>query len=185
MTRRRNGYSDFAIPMKSLTDALTKVAKANPRFTHEELVEHGVKNILRGARLFEQYEDEFLGYIVTNALNKADRDRSVNEGVNPVTGTRIPEPTSKPQPKPLPPEQVVAERAKAETQAMARLLELAPIMFMKLPTPFGKPLGELTGKEGRKLAGWMGAIFKGVPDNKRLCDVKGEAQLREIWAKRK
>lgn len=90
-----------------------------------------------------------------------------------------------PEPEPLSDAERQAEEASAAQQAKDRLSDLAPILFMRLPTPFGKPLGELTGKEGRKLAGWMGAIFKGVPDGKRLCDVKSEAALREVWAKRK
>jgi hypothetical protein len=189
--KRRNGYSDFAIPLKLLRDRLRKAMRDNPRMNHEELVAHGVDKLMRDGKLFAQNEDEFLGYIVTNALNMAENDLRA-AGVNPVSGTRgfDPDEPSTPRPQPkllslLSPEQIAAERAKAKAQANERLADLAPIMFMKLPTPFGKPLGELTGKEGRKLAGWMGAIFKGVPDNKRLIDVKGEAQLREIWAKRK
>lgn len=80
-------------------------------------------------------------------------------------------------------EQIERERTKAREASMSRLTEMAPILFMKLPTPFGKPLGELTGKEGRKLTGALAGFFKGVPDGKRLCDVRSEAGLREIWAK--
>jgi hypothetical protein len=90
---------------------------------------------------------------------------------------------------PIPAAQVAAEREQAARAATARLVNLAPVLFMKLPTPFThadgshKTLGELTGKEGRKLTGGLAKFFKDVPDNKRLLDVKSEAKLRELWAK--
>lgn len=85
-----------------------------------------------------------------------------------------PEPTAR---------QVEADRAQGVASAKARVQALAPIMFLKLPTPLGKPLGELTGKEGRKLGGWIGEVFRDVPNNKKLGDVKTQNQLKVIWEK--
>jgi cell division septation protein DedD len=102
--RRRNGYTDFAIPMKELRKALAKAMRDNPRMPHEDLVQYGVDKIMIGAKLYAQYESEFLGYIVTNALNQAEGDVRA-AGVNPVTGASVPPerpvaPAMKPEPKP-------------------------------------------------------------------------------------
>lgn len=181
---RRNGYTDFAIPMKLLRDALAEQIRADKRMPHDQLVRFGVEKVLN-AGLFDEYADEFKGYIVTNALNMAMDDVRVS-GMDPVTGAK---PKARSQPKPISAKQVEAEKTQAAKAATERLADLAPLLFMKLPTPFKhangnhKTLGELTGKEGRKLTGWMGKVFANVPDNKRLIDVRSEAALRELWAK--
>lgn len=86
------------------------------------------------------------------------------------------------EPQPVSEEQQEADRAEAERTAKDRLSALSHTILMNLPTPFGKPLGELTGREGRKLVGWQSQAFKGVGDTKRLRDVKSEIELRKIWA---
>lgn len=187
---KRHGYTDYAIPLKTLRDNLSRAMRGDcARMSREDLVRYGVEKIL-DAGLFKQYAEEFKGYIVTNALSMAEGDVRA-AGVDPVRGTSIPDPAPKPKPKPepIPAEQIAAEKAQAKQAASARLADLAPVLFMKLPTPFThadgshKTLGELTGKEGRKLTGALAGFFKGVPDNKRLIDVKSEAKLRELWAK--
>lgn len=182
---KRHGYTDYAIPLKKLRDALAKAMRGEcARMSREDLVRHGVTKIL-DAGLFEQYADEFKAYIVMNALNMAEGDVRA-AGVDPVRGTGIP-PASKPRPKPLTAEQVAAERTHCEAEAKKKLSDLAPVLFMRLPTPFThadgtyKTLGELTGKEGRKLNDGLAKFFKGVPDGKRLIDVKSEGALRELW----
>lgn len=184
---RRHGYTDYAIPLKKLRDALAKAMRGEcARMSREDLVRHGVTKIL-DAGLFAQYADEFMGYIVTNALSMAEGDVRA-AGFDPVRGTDIPPDAPKTAKPPIPAKQVEAEKAQARKAATERLADLAPVLFMRLPTPFKhvsgihKTLGELTGKEGRKLTGWMAAVFKGVPDNKRLMDVKSEGAVRELWA---
>ncbi len=184
---RRHGYTDYAIPLKKLRDALAKAMRGEcARMSREDLVKYGVTKIL-DAGLFEQYADEFKGYIVTNALSMAEGDVRA-AGVDPVRGTAFSD-APKSKAAPLPAKVVEAEKAQARKAATERLADLAPTLFMNLPTPFKhasgihKTLGELTGKEGRKLTGWMAAVFKGVSDNKRLCDVKSEGALRELWGK--
>lgn len=51
-------------------------------------------------------------------------------------------------------------RAKAKREQMTRILEIM--------TPIGKKLGDVTGKEGRKLGGAFIQTFKDVGDNERL-----------------
>jgi hypothetical protein len=164
--------------MKLLRDALVESMRRDITMPREQRVRYGVEKIL-DAGLFKQYADEFKAYIVSNALSQAEGDFEAS-GRSPRTGTT---PSTPPKPKPAP-MQVAGDKAQARKDAEARLVDLAPLILMNLPTPFGKRLGDLTGKEGRKLAGWMGRAFKGVPDNARLIDVKSEAALRELWQRK-
>lgn len=180
---RRNGYTDFAIPLKLLRDALRKTMRENRTLSREALVAHGVEKILDGG-LFKQYADEFKGYIVTNALSMAENDEKA-AGFNPVTGTSLPAsssiPASRRPKRPLPLARVAAEKSEAVAAAKSRLADLAPILFMKLPTPYGKPLGECTRAEGLKLGGKFAIFFKLVPNGKTLSEATSEGKLRELW----
>jgi RNA polymerase-binding transcription factor DksA len=51
---------------------------------------------------------------------------------------------------------------------------------MEMSTAYGKPLGQLTGAEGRQLDGWQSAVFEHVGDAEVLEDVKTEEELHAI-----
>ena len=51
---------------------------------------------------------------------------------------------------------------------------------MEMSTVFGKPLGKLTGAEGRQLDGWQSEVFKDVCDADVLDNVKTEEEAHAI-----
>jgi hypothetical protein len=53
-------------------------------------------------------------------------------------------------------------------------------VIMEMSTVFGKPLGKLTGAEGRQLDGWQAEVFKDVGDADVLDSVKTEEELHAI-----
>jgi hypothetical protein len=71
-------------------------------------------------------------------------------------------------------EAAIAKRAKTILAAAKA------IALMELPTPFGKPLGDLTEAEGHELTGWQASLFDGIGDQ-RLRDVKSEKDLQAAW----
>jgi hypothetical protein len=54
------------------------------------------------------------------------------------------------------------------------------IVIMEMSTVFGKPLGKLTGAEGRQLDGWQSEVFKDVCDADVLDNIKTEEELHAI-----
>lgn len=59
--------------------------------------------------------------------------------------------------------------------------QIINIVFMEFMTPFGKPLGQCTGEEGRALTDWFSRFFDGIADDQRLCDHRTEEDLRRIF----
>jgi endogenous inhibitor of DNA gyrase (YacG/DUF329 family) len=55
------------------------------------------------------------------------------------------------------------------------------VVIMEMSTAYGKPLGKLTGAEGRQLDGWQAEVFKDVDDADVLDTVKTEEELHAIY----
>jgi len=75
-----------------------------------------------------------------------------------------------------------AVKEEAEKRSVTIFEKMKNIVLMELPTPFGKPLGDLNEMEGCKLSGWQSMLFAGI-GKRRLRDVKSEKSLHEAFAK--
>lgn len=172
MAHGRTGAKTSTFNDYNPRELVARLMAQHPKAGTDELFKL-FREALAGA--FSNYQEAVDYYCFVNQF------RAINDEPAPRVKLRVVQP--------LPAKQVEAEKAKAAASANARLADLAPVLFMKLPTPFkhahggNKTLGELTGKEGRKLTGGLAKFFKDIPDNKRLIDVKSEAKLRELWEK--
>jgi hypothetical protein len=127
------------------------------------LTRSAVACALHSAGADVNYQDAFNDYATRNHFNLLVRDE---------TGSvRRSRPAAR-----LTPEQQQAAAKRAETIEAA----VKQIVLMELPTPFGKPLGDLTEAEGRQLTGWQASLFDGLGD-KRLRDAKSELDLQAAW----
>jgi hypothetical protein len=135
----------------------------------------GVDEVCRRVRVAlagpdANYQDCFNDYATRNHFNILYKE----EVSGPVRRSR---PT-----KTLSAAQATAEKTTAATRADTIMETVKSIVLMELPTPFDKPLGDLTEAEGRRLTGWQSSLFAGI-GNKRLRDAKSEAELRAAWKK--
>lgn len=145
-------------------DPMTLVSmiwKKHPHADVEELCRR-VNAALEGA--YAKYQRCFNDYAVRNHANLLAADE--REGLRRKQKTALAE-------------QAIADKEVA--MRMDAVMETVKnIVLMELATPFGKPLGDLTGAEGRRLTGWQRLLFAGI-GNKRLRDVKSEAELQAAW----
>jgi hypothetical protein len=126
-----------------------------------------------------RYQDAFNNYATRNHFNLLHKDE--------LSGSkRIRVSTAAPTAVATTSAKVIEQRAAAKTAAVARtapiIKNITNIVLMNLPTPFGKPLGDLNECEGRKLSGWQATVFNGV-GKRKLRDVKSEADLQTAFAK--
>lgn len=181
----RTGAKKATLKEYNPRELVALLMEKNPRAGTEELFGHFERALAGDYSNYQQAVNRYCFDNQFRAINDEAPPRKATKLSVVATATASASATH----APLPAAQVEAEKAQARKAATERLVELAPVLFMKLPTPFthangaNKTLGELTGKEGRKLTGALAGFFKGVPDNKRLTDVKSEAALRELWAK--
>jgi hypothetical protein len=79
-------------------------------------------------------------------------------------------------------EQRETAKAEAAKRAAPIIENIKRIVLMELPTPFGKPLGDLNEAEGCKLTGWQATVFAGIGKQK-LRDARSEADLHKAFAR--
>lgn len=77
-------------------------------------------------------------------------------------------------------EQRAVETRAAEHRANETINAIRQIVLMELPTPFDKPLGDLTESEGKQLTGWHAKLFEGI-GNRKLREARSENDLQAAW----
>ena len=143
----------------------------------KEFPRAGVDEVCRRVRVAldgpdAKYQDAFNDYCTRNHFNILYRDET--GGVVRRSRPRTPPTAATGQQQDAKTADMVVERVATAIETFKM------IVLMEMPTPFGKPLGDLTEAEGSQLTGWHASVFNGI-GNHPLRDVKTEAELQAAW----